>query len=182
MLRPSFFRTLCLALASFSLVACLDKPYDPDGPGDFIGVFAVDGTQDANTCGDGAQGAPTSWSFEVRFAREIGILYWNPGAELITGTLDADKHTFSFDTSIVVNKRDQNSDPWLPPCSVSRHDRSSGKIADDDASFTGKLSYDWAPTSGSDCSDLITSDTPEFAMLPCGMTYTLEGKRTSTTP
>jgi hypothetical protein len=182
MSRSSFCRSMFFFLSTFSLVACLDKPYDADGPGDFIGVFAVDAKQDANTCGAGAQGAPETWSFEVRLSREIGIIYWNPGTDGVTGKLDADKHSFAFDATIVVDKRDANSAPWLPPCSVSRHDRSSGKIADDDESFTGKLTYDWAPTIGSDCTDLVMSDVAEFAALPCGMTYTLDAKRTSTTP
>lgn len=176
------FHRFWLVLAAWPLVACQDKPYDPDGPGDFIGVFSVDAQQDANTCGSGALDAPASWSFEVRLSREIGLIYWNNGAELVTGELDADKHTFSFDTTIIVDMRDQNSPPWLPPCAVQRHDRSSGKIADDDTTFSGKLSYDFTPTAGSDCADLVTSDPPVFAVLPCGMTYSLEAKRTSTTP
>lgn len=171
-----------LPAALLSLVACQNKPYDVDGPGDFIGLFTVDAKQDANTCGTGALDAPASWQFDVRLSREVGILYWNNGAEYVEGNLGSDKRTFSFDTMVRVNMRDQNSDPWLPPCSVDRHDRSSGKIADDDTTFTGKLSYDFAPTTGSDCADLITSETPVFLMLPCGMSYTLEAKRTSTTP
>lgn len=182
MLRTPFRSSLCFALATLSLVACQNKPTDVDGPGDFIGVFAVDAKQDANTCGAGALNSPAAWSFDVRLSREIGIIYWNNGAELINGDLDADKHTFSFDTSVIVNMRDQNSAPWLPDCSVARHDQSAGKIADDDAAFTGKLTYDFAPTAGSDCTDLIMSDQPVFAALPCGMTYTLDAKRTSTTP
>lgn len=115
-------------------------------------------------------------------SREIGIIYWNNGSELVTGDLASDKHSFSFDTSVVINMRDQNSPSWLTPCSIARHDKSSGKLVDDDTTFSGKLSYDFAPTVDSDCSDLVTSDTPTFAMLPCGMSYTLEAKRTSTTP
>lgn len=172
----------CFAVVFLPLAGCLDKPYDPDGPGEFIGVFAVDAKQDANTCGAGALDAPPAWTFDVRLSREIGILYWNNGAEYIQGELAADKHAFSFVTTVIVNMRDQNSPAWLPACSISRSDRSSGTIAADDTSFTGKLSYDFAPTNGSDCSDLVTSDTPEFAVLPCGMSYTLEAKRTSTTP
>lgn len=182
MSRPPFFHALSLALATFSLVACLDKPYDPDGPGDFIGVFKVEAEQDANTCGAGALNAPAAWTFEVRLSREVGIAYWNNGAELITGQLDADKHSFKFDTSVIVDMRDANSAPWLEPCSVKRHDVSSGKIGDDDTTFSGKLSYDFAPTAGSECSDLVMSDPQVFTALPCGMTYTLEAKRTSTTP
>lgn len=164
------------------LAACLDQPYDPDGPGDFIGVFKVDAKQDTNTCGAGALDAPDPWTFDVRLSREIGTVYWNKGAELIIGELDADKHTFKFDTTVIFNMRDQNSAPWLEPCSVKRHYVSSGKIADDDTTFSGKLSYDFFPTAGSECSDLMMSDPPVFIALPCGMTYSLEAKRTSTTP
>lgn len=175
-------RFLAYATLSLGLVACLDKPYDPDGPGDFIGLFSVDAKRDANTCGDSAVGAPATWTFDMRLSRETGILYWNNGTEYIQGQLDADKHSFSFDTTIVVDMRTADSPPWLPPCSVARRDQASGKIADDDESLTGKLSYDFAPTTGSDCTDLTTSDPLVFTTLPCGMVYSLTATRTSTTP
>lgn len=175
--RARFF----VALALSPLVGCLDKPYDPDGPGEFIGVFSVDAKQEANSCGAGALDAPASWTFDVRLSREVGVLLWNNGTEYIEGELSSDKRVFSFATSVIVDMRDQNSPAWLPPCSIARADRSNGTIAGDDASFTGKLSYDFAPTSGSDCTDLVTSAMPEFAALPCGISYTLEAKRTSTT-
>lgn len=176
------FSRLTLALASLLLPGCLDKPYDPDGPGDFIGVFSVDAHQSANTCGQGALDSPVDWTFDVHLSREIGIIYWNNGAEYVQGELASDKHSFTFDAQVVVNMRDQNSAPSLPPCSVERHDRSSGRIADDDASFTGTLTYEFAPTTDSNCSDLVTSTPQVFAALPCAMTYTLDAKRTATTP
>lgn len=183
MLHEPFSRALLVAFATLPLSACLDKPYDPDGPGDFVGTFAVDATLDANSCGAGVIDAPASWSFEVRLSRDVDLIYWwNNGSELTTGKLGSDKHSFSFDTAVVVDMRDENSEPWLPPCSVQRRDRADGKIADDDTAFTGKLSYDYAPTSGSDCSDLVTSNPPVFAALPCGMTYVLDAKRTSDVP
>jgi hypothetical protein len=182
MFSLSNLRTLGLVLATSSLFACLDKPYDTDGLGDFIGVFAVDAKRDANTCGEGPLGAPATWSFEMRLSREVGTIYWNNGAEYIQGKLDADGHSFTFDTTLIVDMRDENSAPWLPPCSVARRDQSSGKIADDDASLTGKLSYDFSPTQGSDCADLVTTDPKVFMTLPCGMAYTIEADRTSTTP
>lgn len=182
MISASTWRSSILVLAASSLVACLDKPYDPDGPGDFIGVFSVEAKRDANTCGEGPLGAPATWTFEMRLSRETQIIYWNNGAEYIQGELEADKHTFTFDTTIVVDMRADGTMPWLPPCSVARRDQASGKIADDDASLTGKLSYDFSPTEGSDCSDLTTSEPLVFTTLPCGMAYSLTANRTSTTP
>ena len=177
------FRALVLALVALSLTACLDKPYDPDGPGDFIGAFSVDAELDVNTCGDGALDAPATWTFEVKLSRDVDLVYWwNSSAELVTGKLASDKHSFSFETSVAVDMRDENSAPWLPPCTVTRRDRCDGKISDDDTTFIGKLSYDYSPTTGSDCTDLVTSDSPVFAALPCGMTYTLDAKRTSEVP
>jgi len=182
MFSASSLRSWFLFFATSTLVACLDKPYDPDGPGEFIGVFSVDAKRDANTCGDGPLGAPATWTFEMKLSRETGIIYWNNGAEYIQGQLASDKHAFTFDTTVVVDMRADESMPWLPPCSVARRDQASGTIADDDESLTGKLSYDFAPTTGSDCSDLTTSDPLVFATLPCGMAYSLTATRTSTTP
>lgn len=176
------FCRLGLAFAALVLVACRDKPYDPDGPGDFIGLFSVDAHQSANTCGNGALDSPMDWNFDVRLSREIGIIYWNNGAEYVQGELESDKHSFTFDAQVVVDMRDQNSPAWLPPCSVTRHDRSNGRLAEDDATFTGTLTYDFAPTTDSDCSDLVTSTPQVFAVLPCAMTYMLDAKRTSTIP
>jgi hypothetical protein len=176
------FRALCLVLAAGNLVACLDKPYDPDGPGDFIGAFTVDAKSETNTCGADVFDAPVPWIFDVRLSRDLDLIYWDNGAEFVTGKLASDKRSFSFDTTILVDMRDQNSAPWLPPCTMQRRDRSDGKIADDDTAFTGQLSYDYAPTSGSDCSDLVMTEPPLFAVLPCGMTFTLAAKRTSDTP
>jgi len=97
---------------------------------------------------------------------------------LITGTLAGDNVTFGFATSVVQNMRDPNV-VGPPPCSVNRQDTASGKL---DAatgavsSFSGQLSYQFAPTAGSNCDDLINGDMPLVAQLPCGFAYNLTGQ------
>lgn len=168
-------------LASSSvLLACEPATKDPHQPGTFIGTFRIDATRTANTCGEGALGSSPKWSFDVTLSRAEGELYWNNGVEQIPGTLAADDKTFAFDTGIVVNMRDASSPSGLPPCSLSRADHSSGKLADDDASLAGELSYVFTPSSGSNCEDLVFGAMPVFAALPCSMSYALTGNRTST--
>jgi hypothetical protein len=171
------FRSLVAALASLSLVACLDQPVDPDGPGELIGLFAVAAKLDTNTCGAGALGAPTNWTFDIRLSREGELIYWDKNGDVVTGQLSADKRTFSFDTTVALNMRDANSDPFLPPCTVERRDRSDGQIAEGDTSFSGTLSYGFTPTVGSDCTDLVFGEAPVFIAIPCAMTYELTATR-----
>ncbi len=174
----TFFRLLTAALASLSLVACLDQPADPDGPGELIGMFKVAAKLDTNTCGAGALDAPITWDFNIRLSRDGEFIYWDKNGEVVTGQLSADKRTFSFDTTVALNMRDANSDPFLPPCTVERRDRSDGQIAEGDASFSGTLSYDFTPTVGSDCADLVFGEAPVFIAIPCAMTYKLTATRT----
>ncbi len=163
-----------LVLAAFG---CGDGRVDPHHPGTDLGTFRVDATRTANTCGDSALGgAPATWSFELRLRRDEGAMYWDNGVEVIPGALGADGQSFSFDTGIVVDMRAEGS-VGLPPCSIARHDRASGTLDAEDDAFTGSLAYDFAATQGSDCTDLVTSEMPSFAALPCSMKYDLEAKR-----
>jgi hypothetical protein len=168
-------------LASLFFAACAPATSDPHHPGDFIGSFRVDAARKVNSCGEGALGSMPKWSFDVRLSRGEGELFWDNGVEVVPGTLEPDDKTFSFDSGIIVDMRDASSPPDLPPCSLARADHASGVIAADDATFTGELSYAFAPTQGSDCTDLVAGAAPIFAALPCGMSYTLSATRTSTT-
>lgn len=170
-----------VSLASLLLAACTPATSDPHHPGDFIGAFRVDADRKASSCGEGALGSMPKWSFDVKLSRGDGELFWDNGAEVVPGVLQPDDKTFSFESGIIVDMRDASSPPDLPPCSLARADHASGKLADDDATFTGELSYDFAPTQGSDCTDLVAGAAPIFAALPCGMSYALSATRTSTT-
>lgn len=173
-----------LALAAASSPSGCDKVFgdgsqNAHNPGTDLGSFVVTATNTANSCGAGALGEQSSWQFNVNLSRDTagGILYWNNGQAAINGTLSSDGETFTFDTQVIQNMRDPNV-VGPPPCSIARADHAEGKL--DTAtgavnSFSGTLSYQFAPTSGSNCDDLVDSDTPLVLQFPCGFSYSMTG-------
>lgn len=187
-------RTLLLALlpALPGLSACGDFFGDRDAhaPGTALGSFHVVGTQTANTCGEGALGAPRSWEFDVALAHDAGVLFWDNGATFVLGELDERLWRFSVEARVVVDMRAGDMPPG-PPCSVERRDRVHGEFdgagadLDDVTRFEGRMSFDYTPTAGSRCEDLVVSElsvAPVFAALPCTMAYALTGTRTALPP
>lgn len=161
-----------------------DGRMDAHHPGTDLGSFQVTATVTANTCGAGALGEQSPWAFSVQLARDPGALYWNNGQAVITGSLAGDSVTFGFDTSVVENMRNPNV-VGPPPCSMDRHDTASGTLGAATgavSSFSGQLSYQFAPTAGSNCDDLVNGDAPLVAQLPCGFTYQMTGTGTAKTP
>lgn len=172
-----------LALAATTTPSGCEKAFG-DGrqnahqPGHDLGAFQVTGTIATNTCGQGALGEQSTWQFPVHLARATGILYWNNGQAVIPGVLAADGVSFSFDTSVVMDMRSPDQ-VGLPPCSLARADHAQGTLdsaSDTVGSFTGQLSYQFAPTMGSQCDDVVSGAAPIVAALPCGMSYQLAGK------
>jgi len=178
-------RTLLLALLPV-LAGCDDifGTRDAHQPGAQLGTFHVVGTRVSNTCGEGALGTTPTWEFDVDLARDDGVLYWDNGAEVVSCALADDDKTFSVETLIVVNMRSEETTGY-GPCSVRRRDVASGALSDageDVKKFTATLAYDFAPTEGSQCWDLVEGEQPIFAALPCAMTYTLSATRTAAPP
>jgi hypothetical protein len=180
-----------LALLAFTAVSALtgcDKIFgdgsgDAHAPGADLGSFNVIATITQNTCGEGALGEQSPWQFTVRLEKDPGVIYWNNGQAVIPGAILADGVTFSVDSSAVQNMRDPNVVGPLP-CSILRTDHAGGTLnaaTDTVTSFTGTLSYTYAPTAGSTCDDLVQSTTPVVAALPCGFTYAMTGAYTGTT-
>lgn len=171
-----------LALAAASSPSGCEKIFG-DGsqnahmPGTDLGSFHVMAFETSNTCGPGALGAQGTWQFDVRLQRDTGVLYWNNGQVSIPGGLASDDVTFSIDTQVIQDMRDPQVVGPLP-CSLTRTDHSSGQLdtaKDPVKSFTGELSYTFTPTTGSSCEDLVDSETPLFASLPCALTYKMTG-------
>jgi hypothetical protein len=173
-----------LALAAailFAVPACADGlgQGDAQAPGTQLGTFHVTASRTENTCGEGALGTQPTWTFDVKLARDPGALYWNNGADLIRGELDADAMTFHFTAAVETNMR-AGATPSLPPCSVRRNDQAKGVLDAKDANahaFTGSLSYDFAPTSGSSCADLVSGEMAILAALPCRFAYKLAAEK-----
>jgi hypothetical protein len=143
-------------------------------------MFHVQATETSNSCGQGALGSTPKWEFDVRLSRGESQLFWDTGGEVVPGVIASDGVTFSLQTGVVVDMRTP-ADGALPPCTISRTDTASGVLdgaGTDASSFTGELSYEYTPTAGSSCTDLVISEMPVFAALPCKMAYTLTAQRT----
>lgn len=164
------------------LGGCVDAfgTNDPHQPGEHLGTYHLTAKQKHNDCGSGALGAPAVWELDVKLAWGDGTIFWNSGGEVISGSLSADRTKFDIQTDVVVDMR-TDADAGKPPCSMARHDTAAGKLVlDGDAvsSASGALTYDFAPTSGSECADLVNSETPLFETLPCSIEYAFEAPRT----
>jgi hypothetical protein len=169
---------LALATATAPSSCFGDGRANAHHPGTDLGSFQVTGTITTNSCGAGALGEQDIWAFPLRLSRAEGILYWDNGQAVIPGTLEADGVTFSLDTSVIMNMRDPNKVGPLP-CSVSRADHAEGTLSsatDPVSSFTGELTYQFSPTAGSSCDDLVNGAAPVLAALPCMMSYALSGQ------
>jgi hypothetical protein len=162
-------------------------------PGQAVGSFSVNATEGPNTCGAGALGSPTAYTFNVSMSVDGSVIYWNDGnGTVVPGTLAADGVSFTFQTSTVTDMRamvdtsssDASSSSGgvpLPPCSIEREDSGVGTLVGDATgvtSFSGTLTYGFTPTTGSNCLDLIENVMPTFATLPCSMSYAMSGSRT----
>lgn len=167
-------------LALFALAGCADAfgDRDPRAPGEPLGRFHVAGKRTENTCGEGALGAGPTWDFDIALSREGDAIHWNNGGAGVTGTLDDDGVTFYFDATVAVDMREPG-EAKLPPCTMSRRDRGSGKLdaTEDPSSFKGQLRYDFSPTAGSNCDDLVHGSAPIVVQLPCGFAYAIEATR-----
>ena len=154
------------------------NPYEP---GEALGTFHVAAKQTQNDCGAGALGAAAAWEFDVKLAWEGDSVFWDSGGQVIVGTLSADRSSFEIVTDVVIDMRTA-ADAGKLPCSMDRHDVAKGTIVpegDGVASFGGTLSYAFASTAGSSCGDLVASETPVLAAIPCSMTYSFSAPRTA---
>lgn len=172
---------LAAAAASAAPSGC-DQMFGKDDPkpGDDLGTFHVTGNLASNSCGAGALGSTNTWEFDVELARGNGALYWDNGAEIITGALAEDGMAFTFDTGVVMDMRTELTPG--PPCTVNRHDLATGTLSAagaDVPSFAGQMSYDFIPATGSYCDDLVDGPTPLVLALPCGFVYQIQAQRTA---
>lgn len=164
------------------LAGCVDAlgDKDPHEPGDPLGTYHLTAKQKSNDCGSGALGAPPVWELDVKLAWSDGTLFWNSGGEVISGSLSSDRTQFDIQTDVVVDMR-TDADKGKPPCKMARHDAAQGKLTRDGDTVPaakGALTYDFAPTEGSQCADLVTSETPLFEALPCSIEYSFNADRT----
>jgi hypothetical protein len=174
--------TVLVLVLGLAATGCVEAFGDrnPHEPGEPLGTYHVTASQTANDCGNGALGAPPLWEFDVRLAWEYETLFWDSGGQIIVGTLSADHTAFEIVADVVQDMRTE-ADAGKPACSIARHDVAKGSLAvegDGVASASGTLSYSFSPTEGSSCADLVSSEAPVFAALPCSIAYSFEAPRT----
>lgn len=166
-----------LTVASLVVLGCSGK--DPYSPGTTVGAFHVEAKLTSLSCGGTA---PNPWAFDVKVNHDGATVYWIQGGTPITGTVDADGHTaFSAQT---VNDVRAAAGKQLA-CSLARTDNLGMYLLDAVTkpttdptrltSFSGQLSYAYAPTDGSDCSDQLTEAGGTWQALPCAVTYDVTG-------
>lgn len=164
-------------LAVVTLSGCIADPDDArmDVPGDYLGTFQVNASLVDSTCGSGSLAAPGIWDFSVQLSKDESHLYWSNGAESIQGDLSADGKVFGFTSEVSTTL--QEAKPGRPGCVIWRQDAASGSLEGKEkvASFTGKLTYTYAPGTGSECGELL--DESGLTQLPCVIRYDMTGSR-----
>jgi hypothetical protein len=149
---------------------------DPHQPGEALGFFSVTGKLGDDTCGAESLSAPATWSFQVKLSREGTTLYWLNGREAIVGDIDK-SGSFAFETHLDLPLAEKHG--AAKGCTIVRSDSASGALATSQDSLRGKLSYAYAATTDSDCSEFATGTSGLPLALPCSMTYALNGERVS---
>jgi hypothetical protein len=150
-----------------------------DGNGDDVGVFQVKGAR-TESCGDsGLLASAPEMQLKV-WIRRVGesAVHWDDGTGKMIGQYDGTKRTFVTQRSVVADMREDF--PSGLPCSIERVQKIEVTLDADPTvakSFSGEMRYDYVPTEGSDCQDLVVGDTAIARELPCSVAYDLDGER-----
>jgi hypothetical protein len=174
-----------LSLLCVLAPACGGK--DPYSPGEKLGTFHVSAKLTRSTCG----ATPNPWEFDVRLNHDGAMLYWIQGGAPVEGRVDAAART-ELRVETVYDVRAADAKKKLAVCSLARTDLFAVTLSGADAkpardpalttSFSGGLTYTFAPTEGSDCADQLTSVGGGFPALPCQVDYDLVGAFKSAAP
>ena len=147
-----------------------------------IGRFQVAAAR-TKTCGDvGLLGSPAEQSYVVVLRLVSSkMVQWDDGKNLLSCLLEADGLTFSERSSMSVDMRADEEGGGEPPCVVQRNDLLSGALqgvsAPSATGFEATMSYEFVPTEGSSCEDLVTGAEPIADALPCTLEYELTATR-----
>jgi hypothetical protein len=171
-------RVLPLACA-LGLLACAEAEDSISS-----GRFQVEAAR-TKSCGDvGLLASPAEQSYVVTLRRVSSkMLQWDDGKNLLSCLLEADGLTFAEQSSMSVDMRADEEPSDKPPCVVRRADLLSGVLQGTSATsatgFEATMSYEFVPTEGSSCDDLLTGAEPIADTLPCTLEYELTATRMS---
>ncbi len=180
-------RLLSLLVPLVILAGC--RPVNLSG--ESVGQFRVTGTLDETSCGDGYP-APPSSTFYVELRREpdSSYGYWKlPNAPLVAGLLDR-RGNFRFTDTQQVTGVEPDPASGVVGCDLPREEVVAGVVADElgadgavngDAgaggALTGTTTIRITPAAGGDCSPLLLPAGGAFPVLPCELSFRLDGER-----
>jgi len=150
-------------LLVLAFAGCSSSPL----PGTQLGMFKVTGKSTTNSCG---LGAPNPWTFDVQLSQTGSTVFWSwmDGSAPLSGPVSSQAHV-SIQDSVAGNV--DGTDASLGPCTLDRSDDLELELGS--GSFTGTVSYSFAPASGAGCSDQLTASGGTFEALPCTVTYSV---------
>jgi hypothetical protein len=150
-----------------------DEASSTGGESDAQG-YSVEGRLEDNTCGSGSLALSDEWDFDVAIRRTGQSIAW----EDTPAELADDGVSFTAEAQAFFDVRGPE-DAYLPPCTIVRSDRVEGRFDDasDPSGFEGTFLLSYAPTEGSDCTDLLEGPERLVGFLPCEARYVIEGKR-----
>jgi hypothetical protein len=171
-MRRLWFASGIVALA---VASCTGK--DPYNPGTPIGAFHIVGKLKAQNCGP-AGSAPDPWEFDVKLSKDGSTLYWIQGGVPVSGTLDGNSHTtMTSSGTTTVHAIDAG-----PRCAIVRSDTLDLTLGPEPVTTAaGALSYAFAPTDDSDCTDQLADSGGGFSVLPCAVGYAITATKTDKT-
>lgn len=154
------------------VVACTGK--DPYNPGTPLGTYRVEARLTEDSCAQ----APPTWTFDIKLAKDPGILYWIQGGAPVAGHADrSGRYAMTSHDTRRIHEADVRR--GIPLCAITRDDAVELALAAGDRTFEGTLAYRYGVAEGADCSDQLTQAGGTFAALPCTVRFTLAGTATT---
>lgn len=151
-----------------------------------IGSVHIEAALVADTCGPGVNTNGSTMDYDVELQRNGETIRWLSPWGSVSGALtDDDEFVIEVGDQWIV----RDADPWLgdPGCAMQQLERISGTIEfetiEDEndvseevvSSITATHESFIAPTTGSDCSNLLGISEGTYLTLPCQIAYDIVG-------
>jgi hypothetical protein len=150
-----------------------------DGNGVDVGRFEVEAVR-TESCGEaGLLASLPAMTWKV-FLRRVGDdgMHWEDIRDRMMGLYDAEDRSFAIEENLVVDMR--QGQVGQPDCRIARRHRIDGVLDSEPelaVSFTAEQRFDYEPTDGSACDDLLEGPTAIADHMPCSVVYDLAGAR-----
>lgn len=163
---------------------------DEDLP-DSLGTFTVESRLVSNTCGQGGYPVASVTELEANlrgYPGEDATFSWTGGSGRVSG-IATTNGVYSFQSSQTTTKIAAEPSILYPGCQLTENSAMTFTVTprptppgdagvdETDYAFTGRLTIDVSPTSGSDCTPLLGVNGGTWAAVPCQVLVDLVGSR-----